>query len=273
MRSLRDAGAIILGKTTCSELVVWPFTETPAWGATRNPWNTEFSPGGSSGGSGAAVAAGLCGLATGSDGLGSIRVPASFTGVIGLKPHHGRVWTAEHDWNGLSSNGPLTRTVNDAALFLDVTASNGPSGGYRAAAADSPGRLSVALALDPPARWPMAARPGDAQRWAVELTADVLRDRGHTVTEHEVGFPAVAANRTLYESGRRIPHFAPWNATGQPAISIPAGFSELSQPAVGAAGRTTPRRSHAAPAGPTTGSSPAMGPAQTTPPDVTAQGQ
>ncbi|MGB5757367.1 MAG: amidase family protein [Acidimicrobiales bacterium] len=122
MTALRGAGAIIIGKTNLSELAAWPFTETSTWGATRNPWNTDYSPGGSSGGSAAAVAAGLCGMALGSDGLGSIRAPASFTGVFGLKPQRDRVWHDADNWHGLAVNGPLARSVTDGALFLDATA-------------------------------------------------------------------------------------------------------------------------------------------------------
>ena len=103
------------------------FTESPTWGVTRNPWNTERTPGGSSGGSGAAVAAGLAAAATASDGAGSIRYPAAYCSLFGLKPQRGRVPVdpdAEH-WHGMSVNGCLTRSVLDTALFLDVTAGGG----------------------------------------------------------------------------------------------------------------------------------------------------
>ena len=105
-------------------MMVWPFTETITFGATRNPWNTDYAPGGSSGGSGAAVAAGLAAMALGSDGMGSIRIPSTWCGLFGIKPQRDRVPLAPHDdaWNGLSVNGPLARSVEDAALFLDVTA-------------------------------------------------------------------------------------------------------------------------------------------------------
>jgi len=170
--TLREAGAIIIGKTTLSELAVWPFTETSAWGATRNPWDPEYSPGGSSGGSGAAAAAGFCGMAIGSDGLGSIRVPSSFTGLFGLKPQRDRVWHGDLNWNGMSVNGPLARCVADAALFLDVAATNrdGLSEGqtFQHAAATPPKALRIALAWKSAASWPVAARLGVDQRAAVE---------------------------------------------------------------------------------------------------------
>ena len=134
VRKLREAGAVILGKTSVPELCIWPFTESLTFGATRNPWDVERTPGGSSGGSAAAVAAGLAAIALGSDGAGSIRIPSTWCGLFGIKPQRDRVPLAPHDdaWNGLSVNGPICRTVADAALFLDVTSSMpGPLGRLR----------------------------------------------------------------------------------------------------------------------------------------------
>src|SRR4051794_19745848 len=91
VRRLRAAGAIIMGKTRTSELGQWPTSESTAYGAARNPWNLDHTPGGSSGGSAAAVAAGLVAAAVGSDGLGSIRIPAAWTSLVGLKPQRGRI--------------------------------------------------------------------------------------------------------------------------------------------------------------------------------------
>src|SRR3954469_24797876 len=104
---LRAAGAVILGKTNLPELAIMGCTEGPAFGVTRNPWNTDRTPGGSSGGSAAAVAAGLCAAATGSDGAGSIRIPASACGLVGLKPQRDRVSPESLDghWYGLSVLG------------------------------------------------------------------------------------------------------------------------------------------------------------------------
>src|SRR5918999_3442237 len=119
---LRAAGAVFLGKTNLPELAIMGSTEGPAFGVTRNPWNTDRTPGGSSGGSGAAVAAGLCAAATGSDGAGSIRIPAACCGLVGLKPQRGRISLAPLDdhWYGLSVVGFLTRTVVDTALLIEV---------------------------------------------------------------------------------------------------------------------------------------------------------
>src|SRR3954469_8624638 len=115
---LRSAGAVILGKTNLPELAIMGTTEGPAFGVTRNPWDTDHTPGGSSGGSGAAVAAGLCAAATGSDGAGSIRIPAACCGLVGLKAGPGVVPTPL-SWTGLSTYGFLTRSVADAALLHD----------------------------------------------------------------------------------------------------------------------------------------------------------
>ena len=121
---VRAAGAIILGKTNTSEFGQSGTTENRLGDACRNPWDLERTSGGSSGGSAAAVAAGLCALATGSDGGGSIRIPASFCGVYGLKPTQGRVPRSGRlpTWNPFAQSGPIVRTVRDAALLLQVLA-------------------------------------------------------------------------------------------------------------------------------------------------------
>ncbi|MDZ4267692.1 MAG: amidase, partial [Mycobacterium sp.] len=190
---LRSAGAVILGKTAVPEMMIWPFTETLTFGVTRNPYNTEFTPGGSSGGSGAAVAAGLAALALGSDGMGSIRIPSTWCGLFGIKPQRDRVPLAPHDdaWSGLSVNGPLARTVEDAALFLDATTTMpAPDGGFVGAARDTPGRLRIALSNKVPP--PLAARVGRAQRAAVVEAGALLRDLGHDVVQRDPDYPPSA---------------------------------------------------------------------------------
>ena len=120
---LRDAGAVLIGKTTTPEFGWKGVTDSPLTGVTRNPWNLEMTPGGSSGGSAAAVAAGLVPMATGTDAGGSIRGPASFTGIVGLKPTFGRVpQYPPSPLQLLSHAGPMTRTVGDAALMLSAIA-------------------------------------------------------------------------------------------------------------------------------------------------------
>ncbi len=119
---IRQAGFIILGKTATSQLGSFPYTEPEGFAPTRNPWNLEYTPGGSSGGSAAAVAAGLCSIALGGDGGGSIRGPAACCGLVGIKPSRGRISLAPvgDRLGGLATHGILTRTVADAASFLDI---------------------------------------------------------------------------------------------------------------------------------------------------------
>jgi amidase len=214
VRRLREAGAVILGKTAVPEMMLWPFTETVSFGATHNPWDTSYTPGGSSGGSGAAVAAGLASLALGSDGAGSIRIPASWCGLYGLKPQRGRVPVGggEDPWNGLSVNGPLSRTVEDAALFLDAAADDLPEGGFVAAAARRPGRLRIALSTKLPPT--MIARVGRAQQRAIDGVEALLRDLGHEVLWRDPDYPAWAMYghvlprmwRGVYEEVEKLPY-------------------------------------------------------------------
>ena len=190
VRRLREAGAVIVGKTNLPELAIWPFTESEGWGVTRNPWDVKRSPGGSSGGSGAAVASGMVGVAHASDGGGSIRIPAACCGLFGLKPQRGRVSMmpdAEH-WYGLSVFGCLSRTVRDAALFLDVVRGHvdgdahtapEPSISFAEAAGTTPGKLRIAFSTKPIAPGPVA----DVVKEAVHDTADFLRSLGHDVRE------------------------------------------------------------------------------------------
>jgi amidase len=211
VRRLRDAGAVIVGKTAVPEMMIWSFTETLMFGATRNPWNTDYTPGGSSGGSGAAVAAGLAAMALGSDGMGSIRIPSTWCGLFGIKPQRDRVPLAPHDdaWNGLSVNGPMARTVEDAALFLDVTA---PGGEFLAAAARPPGRLRIALSTKVPP--PLTARVGRAQRAAVDEAGALLRELGHDVVTRDPDYPASGVYgqalpryfRGVYDDVKSLPH-------------------------------------------------------------------
>jgi len=126
---LKAAGAVIIGKTNTPEFGYKGFTINELWGATRNPWDTEKTPGGSSGGSAAAVAAGMVPLCSASDGGGSIRIPAALTGCYGIKPQAGRIpRAAAHapTWSSFSTLGPMARTVRDAARYLDVAAGPHP---------------------------------------------------------------------------------------------------------------------------------------------------
>lgn len=127
---LKAAGAVIIGKTNTPEFGYKGFTENQLWGPTRNPWDATRTPGGSSGGSASAVAAGMVPLCSASDGGGSIRIPASFTGCYGIKPSAGRIPRAgEHapTWGVFSTLGPMARTVRDSARYMDVTAGPHPN--------------------------------------------------------------------------------------------------------------------------------------------------
>ena len=198
VRLLRGAGALILGKTHVPELMIWPFTESLTFGATRNPWDTDRTPGGSSGGTAAAVAAGLAPIGLGSDGAGSIRIPGTWCGLFGIKPQRDRVPLQPHvdAWNGMVVNGPLARTVEDAALFLDVTTTlPAPDGGFVAAASRPPGRLKVAISTKVPP--PLVAPLGVAQRDAVEQAGALLRELGHEVVYRDPDYPAWALAHVL----------------------------------------------------------------------------
>ncbi|MEA2312602.1 MAG: amidase, partial [Solirubrobacteraceae bacterium] len=188
VRRLRSAGAVILGKTNVPELTIVPFTESPTWGITRNPWDLQRTSGGSSGGSAAAVAAGLCAAALGSDGAGSIRIPAGSCGLFGLKPQRGRTSTAPlvEPWNGMAIWGPIARRVADSARFLDAIGDGGGGDSFAAAAAREPGRMRIAVARKPP---PGVVVSLDAeQAGALEGTIDLLRSLGHTVEDRELDY-------------------------------------------------------------------------------------
>ncbi|MGW5330945.1 amidase [Streptomyces sp. NPDC004014] len=191
VRRLRAAGAVIVGKTNTCELGQWPFTEGPAFGETRNPWHTGHTPGGSSGGSAAAVAAGLVPAALGSDGAGSVRIPASWTHLVGIKPQRGRIstWPRGEAFHGITVNGTLARTVADAALLLDAAGGNHPRDPHRPpaltvsqAVGRDPGRLRIALSLKPPFTAVRARLLPEVRARVLEL-AETLAAAGHVVEE------------------------------------------------------------------------------------------
>src|SRR3954451_17089999 len=177
VKRLRDAGAIVIGKTKMPELGLWPFTESITWGVTRNPWNTDRTPGGSSGGSAAAVAAGLVPAAVAADGAGSIRTPAACGGLFGLKPQAHRVPCELGDTHWICFGG-LTRSVGDARLMYDVMAPG----------IERPPRRRLRIAYSE--RFPPATRGklSHAMLAALRDTRDLLRDLGHEVVERDVDF-------------------------------------------------------------------------------------
>src|SRR4051812_37214193 len=189
VRRLRAAGAVIVGKTNTCELGQWPFTSGPAFGHTRNPWSSEHTPGGSSGGSAAAVAAGLVAAAIGSDGAGSVRIPAAWTHLVGIKPQRGRIstWPLPEAFNGITVNGVLARTVTDAALVLDAASGNVPGDLHQPPpvrvsdyVAQAPGPLTVAMSTKFPVNG-FKAKLHPEIRAAMQVIAGQLEDLGHTV--------------------------------------------------------------------------------------------
>ncbi len=200
VRRLRAAGAVVVGKTNAPEVGQWHFSESRVHGVTRNPWHPEHTPGGSSGGAAAAVAAGIVAGAMGSDGAGSIRIPAAWTNLVGLKPQRGRVstWPDPEAFNGLSCYGPLARTVEDTALLLDVLAGNVPADRHQvappaepfAAAAVEPARpLRIALSFRTPIGVTNKVDP--EHRAATEALAATLAELGHEVEERDPDYGLV----------------------------------------------------------------------------------
>ena len=220
VRRLRAAGAIPIGITNVPELMIFPWTATAANGVTRNPWNPQRTPGGSSGGSAAAVAAGLVPCATGSDGGGSIRIPAACCGLVGMKPTRGRVSSqpASEGWLGLSTFGALARTVADSAMLLDVIHGSLPGdaytappfdGSYLQAASTPPGRLRIAASRKLPPGF--LARLSPDQRGAFERMGALLSELGHEVVQRNPSYGAGGIEftqmwlRGIYEESAHVP--------------------------------------------------------------------
>jgi amidase len=221
VRRLREAGAIIVGLTLLPELAICGFTESATYGVTRNPWNPQRTPGGSSGGSGAAVAAGLVPIASAGDGAGSIRIPAASCGLFGLKPSRGRVSLAPdlEGWRGLAVEGCLSRSVLDTARWLDIV-----SGGSREPEAPPPpDRPFVESAKQPPGKLriahstlaPRAVAPPtvseDAKR-AVADAVELLNGLGHEVVQRDPDWGGIGNNITarflggVAETVKAVPH-------------------------------------------------------------------
>ena len=189
VRRFKEAGFVIVGVTNTPEVGILPVTEPTRFGPTRNPWDLERTPGGSSGGAAAAVAAGMVPLAHGSDGGGSIRIPAACCGLVGLKPSRGRISRGpDLGDHFLSTDGVLTRTVAETAELLDVLAGYEPGDAtwapppdepFAALARRDPGRMRVALTTHPPIDVPIDPASARAAADAAELLASL----GHEVEE------------------------------------------------------------------------------------------
>jgi amidase len=221
VRRLREAGALLVGKTTLPELAICGFTETATWGVTRNPWDPQRTPGGSSGGSAAAVAAGLVPIALATDGAGSIRIPAASCGLVGLKPQRGRVSLLpdlEH-WNGLSAYNCVSRTVHDTALWLDLVSGGArepgapapPERSFAESARTAPGQLRIAWSTAPP-RAAAPPKVSDVAKGAVRGTAELLGALGHDVRQQDPQWGGIGNNitprylRGIAEDFARVPH-------------------------------------------------------------------
>ncbi|MEM7581065.1 MAG: amidase [Mastigocoleus sp.] len=187
---IKQAGMIILGKTATSELGSFPYTEPFGFLPARNPWNLDYTPGGSSGGAAAAVAAGLCPFAQGSDGGGSIRGPAACCALIGIKPARGRVSFAPGGdrFGGIATNGPLARTVADAAALLDVMSGYmtgdpywlaDPETSFLAATKQQPGNLRIAFDTKVT---PFGEADENCQQGVLQ-TVKLLEKLGHEITQ------------------------------------------------------------------------------------------
>lgn len=204
VRRIKAAGFVIVGKSNAPENGWSIATEPRLYGATRNPWRPDVTPGGSSGGSAAGVAARLVPVAEASDGAGSIRVPASCCGVIGLKPSRGRMTAspAGDAWYGCSYALCVTRTIRDTAAYIDAVAgvlpgdaysTPSPPAGWLEASAHAPARLRIGYSLTPPDGSPVHSEV----RLAVEQTLSMLERLGHDVEEHDLA-PTVANIWTTY---------------------------------------------------------------------------
>ena len=206
------AGFVLLGKTATSEFGTLSFTESEAFGITRNPWDPGRTPGGSSGGAAAAVAAGMAPIAHGEDGGGSIRVPASCTGLVGLKPTRGLITNEVVDLEGFGTNGVLTRSVTDTAAALDVLARHDPAAWWSppatrepfadAAARTAPARLRIGVLSRSPVD---GIRVDPACAAAATIAARALESAGHQVIDDPLPLPPadelMAALLTVWHTG------------------------------------------------------------------------
>jgi amidase len=189
--ALVRAGFVLCGRTNTPEFGVMTVAENDRYGISRNPWDLERSPGGSSGGAGAAVAGEMFPVAHATDGGGSIRIPASYCGLVGLKPSRGRVPRLAQGWMGAVVEGSLTRTVADTAAVLDVIAAVDPQAWYNAPAparafaqelGSEPGQLRIGLM----AQAPLGLPTDEACMAAARAAAEALEELGHAVAEVEV---------------------------------------------------------------------------------------
>jgi amidase len=215
VRRFKDAGLVILGKTNTPEFKLSSLTEPKAFGPTRNPWNPDYSPGGSSGGSAAAVAARIVPLASATDEGGSIRIPASYCGLFGLKPSRGRNPVGpdfDQEWDGMSTSHVLTRSVRDSAAMLDALAGREPGAPYATTSErtfldeilNEPGRLRIGFYL----RTAYGRKVHPECVKAVEDSCKLLEGLGHHIEEISPGFEEeeAALNWCIVMTGNEAAH-------------------------------------------------------------------
>ena len=221
VRRLRLAGAIIVGLTLLPEMAICGFTESATYGVTRNPWNPQRTPGGSSGGSAAAVAAGLVPIASAGDGAGSIRIPSASCGLFGLKPSRGRASLApeKEGWRGLAVLGCVSRSVFDTALWLDIISGGSsedeapppPDRPFVEAAKTPPGKLRVAYSTLAP-RALMPPTVSEEAKQAVADGVELLRSLGHEVAPRDPDWGSIGDTisarflKGVAETVEEVPH-------------------------------------------------------------------
>jgi Asp-tRNA(Asn)/Glu-tRNA(Gln) amidotransferase A subunit family amidase len=242
VQRLVDAGFVLLGKTTTSEFGAVPFTESETLGVSRNPWSRDRTPGGSSSGAGVAVAAAMAPIAHGGDGAGSIRIPASCNGLVGLKPTRGLVTNVAVDAEGFATSGVLTRTVADTAAALDVLACHDPAAWWSpptprcsftgTMTTAPPVGLRIGVLTDPPLEG-MDVDP--ACRTAVDIAVRTLESAGHHVVDTTLPLPptdellatftmiwkvALRASRSWTRTGRAAQPGAPERGTSDRLVGL-----------------------------------------------------
>ncbi|MEO6204781.1 MAG: amidase [Mycobacteriales bacterium] len=217
---LVKAGFVLAGRTNTPEFGPITVTENLRYGPTRNPWNLDHTPGGSSGGAGAAVASGMFPIAHGNDGGGSIRIPSSCCGLVGLKPSRARVPSLVTSWEGASVEGVLTQTVADAAHVLDNLVGIDPlcwynaplpAGPYADELTAAPGRLRIGLVEQAPLGMPV----DEECLAATKATAKMLEDLGHEIVPATIDVPDIALNSFLTMVNSGLAEYADidWDAT------------------------------------------------------------
>ncbi len=203
---VKKSGLIIFGKTNTPEFGLTPYTESELLKPARNPWNTDHTTGGSSGGSGAAVAAGIVPIASANDGGGSIRIPASCNGLFGMKPSRGRVTLGFQNgelWGGAVCEGAVSRSVRDSALYLDMIQGSAPGEPYSIQQPEKPyfeeiksepGKLKIAFSLE----HPMGRRQDEENIAAINNTVKLLQELGHEVNEIPLPYKKELLTEILY---------------------------------------------------------------------------